>query len=93
LTGGGEALEHSGGAQLRERLMGVHRLGFERTRSMNLNSQQIRETAGNGERKWVMNGTTAMDKGPGVKNSRNWSVLEEAKTATMEVDKSDWKKK
>ena len=69
LTRGGEDLEHSGGARLREGLMGTHRLGLERTRSMNLNRFEKRPVMGS--EKGAMNSTTVMDKGPGVKNSQN----------------------
>jgi hypothetical protein len=60
--------EHDGGARLREGLMGAHRLGLERTRSMNL--YRFEKWSVMGSEKGAVDGTTVVDSGPRVEISR-----------------------
>jgi hypothetical protein len=60
--------EHDSGARLREGLMGAHRSGLEKTRSMNL--YRFEKWLVMGSKKGAVNSTTAMDNGPRAKISR-----------------------
>jgi hypothetical protein len=84
-AGGGEALEHGGGAHFRTELTGAHRLGLQRTRSMGHFKTEKRLEIG------AMGGVTTVGNGPGVESSRNTCDMEETKTTTMEGNKSDGK--